>query len=146
MIHTKKVAIRYPKMERNGWARICRWWLEERVAADLEAARNECIRRFHDHLLVTSMGRTHQEQVDLFKAKGKIAALPGTSWHEAGIAVDFDMGHLNELTGSQANSEKFLAEYGFARTCWERWHFENHRYFERKKGAKYAIRYIENGG
>jgi hypothetical protein len=146
MKNVKKVPIRYPKRGKDGqWLKITRFWLEERVAFDLERARNECLRRYGDHLLVTSMGRDHDEQEYLYRTKGpKIAAKPGRSWHEAGCAIDVDMAHLNKLTGSQQASEAFLAEFGFVRSCWETWHFENHRYWPRSKGVAGAIAYIGN--
>lgn len=147
MRHTKTVPIRYPKRGRGGeWLKVTTLWLEERVAHDLEAARNECLRRFNDHLLITDMGRSHAQQETLYRQKPKIAAKPGRSWHEAGLAIDVDMGHLNALTGGQAASEQFLAEFGWKRTCWESWHYENHRYWARSKGVASAITYIGNAG
>lgn len=145
MKHVTYVPIRYPKRDKTGeWTKLTKMWLEERAAKDLEAARNECLRRFGDHLLITDMGRSHAQQVALKRAKPKLAATPGKSWHEAGLAVDVDMGHLNALTGSQQASEAFLAEFGWRRSCFETWHYENHKYYPRSKGVTGAIAYIGN--
>jgi LAS superfamily LD-carboxypeptidase LdcB len=123
---------------------VVEFWLEVRAAQALERARNECLRRFNDHLLITDAGRTYAQQVALKRAKPKLAATPGKSWHEAGLAIDVDMAHLNALTGSQAASEAFLAEFGFKRSCWETWHYEFHDFWPRAKGVTGAIAYIGN--
>jgi D-alanyl-D-alanine dipeptidase len=143
MINTSNIDFRYPQKDKKGEWKIVTFWLERNAAKQAEKARNECLRRFGAPLIVTDAGRTHQQQVNLFAAKPKLAAHPGKSFHEAGAALDVDMGHLNALTGSQAKSEKFLAEFGFVRTCWETWHFEYHGLFQHKD-VKKAIAYIEN--
>lgn len=143
MKNITKLHIRYPRKIKNDYI-VITVWLEKRVAMDLEKARNECLRRYNDHLLITDAGRTYEQQEQLKKAKPKLAAKPGFSWHEAGMAIDVDMAHLNKLTGSQEASEKFLAEFGFKRTCWEPWHFENHKYYSRKQGVRGAIIYVGN--
>jgi hypothetical protein len=145
MRHTRNVACRYPKRGRNGqWIKITTFWLEEHAAVAFERARNECRRRFNDDLLATDFGRTHAQQVALKAQKPRLSATPGTSWHEAGMAIDFDMGHLNSITGSQAKSEDFLAEFGWRRSCHETWHFEYHDFWSKTKGVKAAIAYIGN--
>jgi len=146
MKHIKVVPIRYPHQQRDGtWLLVSTWWLEERVAVDLQAAQAACRKRYGNYLLIVSLGRTHAQQVALKKEKPSLAATPGKSWHEAGLAIDVDMDHLNKLTGSQKASEKFLGEFGWIRTvAAERWHFENHKYWPRADGVVGAIKYIEN--
>jgi len=46
--------------------------------------------------VLTDAGRTHAQQAALKAAKPTLAATPGTSWHEAGLAMDLDTGHLGE--------------------------------------------------
>ena len=145
MQHVTKMSLRYPKQKPDGTWAVVSFWFEERVALDVEKARNEFLRRYQRPLLVTDGGRTYAQQAALKVAKPRLAATPGKSWHEAGIAMDVDMAHMNQSTGCQANSEAFLAEFGFVRTVsTERWHFENHRYYTRSRGVKGAIAYIGN--
>lgn len=144
MRHTTKIQFRYPKRLKDGtWAKVT-FWLEARAAASAERMRNEFKRRYGMDFLVTDGGRTNAQQVALRKAKPTLAAKPGSSWHEAGLALDIDMGHVNAATGSQAQSEAFMAEFGWHRSCFETWHFEYHVDYARSRGVKGAIAYIGN--
>jgi hypothetical protein len=61
--------------------------------------------------------RTYQQQVETKAAKGDLAATPGTSWHELGLAFD--------LNNSAVNSKvvAYLKKYKLYQLPSENWHF-----------------------
>lgn len=69
---------------------------------------------------ITSGARTRDQQAKLYAkylAGGNLAAKPGTSKHEAGLAVDFG--------GDLALAERLAPAFGLRQTVpGERWHFE----------------------
>ena len=71
-------------------------------------------------LSLTSGFRTYAEQVDLYNRKGpRLAARPGTSKHEKGLAAD--IGPSSQYSWLQANASK----YGMSQTVsYEPWHYE----------------------
>jgi hypothetical protein len=146
----RKIRCRYPQRDGDrNFSLITHFWLESRAADAFEKARNAFDTKYNTQtnrahfeekqicLLVTDAGRDYEDQVALKKKKKDLAAAPGTSWHEAGIAMDFDMSHLNEWTGSQSASEAFLRPFGWIRTVpGERWHFEYHLDIPRTSSAR----------
>jgi len=142
MINILFIDFRYPQKDKKNQWKIVKFWLEANAAKAAEKMRNEFLRRYKLPILITDAGRTHQQQVNLHAAKPELAATPGKSFHEAGAALDVDMGYMNVITGSQEKSEKFLAEFGFVRSCWETWHFEFHGLFKHSD-VKKAIAYIQ---
>lgn len=107
--------------------------VDERCYPELQAMMDAC-REEGLHPVICSGYRTHEEQEELFQNKvdslmaqgysetdaareaGKVVAVPGTSEHELGLAVDIaDMDH-QLLDSSQEDTEvqKWLMEH-----CWE---------------------------
>lgn len=107
--------------------------VDERCYDDLQAMMDAC-REEGLNPVICSAYRTHEEQEELFQNKvdrlmeqgysetdatreaGKVVAVPGTSEHELGLAVDIaDMNH-QLLDESQEDTEvqKWLLEH-----CWE---------------------------
>lgn len=107
--------------------------VDERCYPDLQAMMDAC-RGSGLNPVICSAYRTHEEQEELFQNKvdrlmeqgysetdatkeaGKVVAVPGTSEHELGLAVDIaDMSH-QLLDESQEDTEvqKWLLEH-----CWE---------------------------
>lgn len=107
--------------------------VDERCYDDLQAMMDAC-REEGLNPVICSAYRTHEEQEELFRNKvdrlmeqgysetdatreaGKVVAVPGTSEHELGLAVDIaDMNH-QLLDESQEDTEvqKWLLEH-----CWE---------------------------
>lgn len=121
------------------------WWLEERAAEAFERMRNEWQRVRKSKFRISDAGRTHAEQVAVKKLKGKLAATPGKSWHEAGLAIDVDVAYLKSVTGmSQQQLEDWMAAFGWIRTVKnENWHFEYHQDVRRFNVGK-QIEYIGN--
>lgn len=67
--------------------------------------------------------RTYDEQAKLYAEKGPgMAAKPGTSWHEFGLAADLQIGNDVGLTNWL---HEHAAEYGlFFPMSWEPWHIQ----------------------
>ena len=61
--------------------------------------------------------RTYQAQVDLYHDKPDLAAKPGTSWHELGLAID-----LNSVTSENKNA-MLKANFKQFSPSGEPWHF-----------------------
>jgi hypothetical protein len=120
------------------------FWLEEGAANELQYMRGQFVKHYGKELRMTDAGRTHEIQVQLHKEKPTLAAQPGYSWHEAGLAIDFDMGHVNAITGSQANTEWFFGMFGWKRTCGEEWHFQYIPVCDTFESVTEAILYIGN--
>ena len=101
-----------------------------RLRADAAKALNRLMR---DHeLCVTDSYRSYGAQVDVFARKPDLAAVPGTSNHGLGVAVDLCGGV--ERFGTQAHRwmKAHAAEYGWVHPAWaepggsrpEPWHWE----------------------
>lgn len=144
MKNTARVEYRYPLKRKDGsWSKVT-GWLEQRAALSFEAMRNEFRRKYGRDLLVTDSGRTYAQQAALKKAKPRLAATPGKSWHEAGLAIDVAVGY-EYLKLTQKQIEAFMSEFGWVRTVsTEPWHFEWHVHHPRSKGVVSAIAYIGN--
>lgn len=72
-------------------------------------------------ITLTDGGRTNAQQANLKSRKPGLAASPGTSWHEYGLAVDVKDSWLRNMSDSE------LAKYGLHRPALskgEDWHFE----------------------
>ena len=173
MRHTRKIRARYPQTKNGEYVVVTHFWLEECAAVAFEAAR--------DHLdtlcpgavmCITDAGRTHAQQVALKAAKGKWAATPGRSWHEAGMAIDIytaqvgstlrailqrpvtpgceaEVARLQSVyttSGRQALVEAYLLSFGWKRTVrTEDWHFQYLPSMARMKNSvTAAIAYIGN--
>lgn len=100
-------------------------------------------------LVLTGMFRTPKMQEDLKKRKPTLAAKPGTSWHEAGRAMDVDLEEtigLSLLPRAQKSIayKKFVAlmsGHGWEKlsavnepTDPEAWHFQHPNYTDPKTG------------
>ncbi len=144
--HCRQFQARYPKRGPDGKPILVTFWLEERAA-------NQFLymcQRFHEKygagvfLQITDAGRTHAQQAHLKALKPRLAATPGRSYHEAGLAIDVAMGAVNTITGSDEATEDFLNLHGFYRTVsYEDWHFEYH--IDRPRGhVRDDIAYIHN--
>jgi hypothetical protein len=75
----------------------------------------------HQTITMTDGGRTYAQQVDIKRRKPNLAAKPGKSKHEAGLAVDVADGWLNAMSNAQ------LKPYGLHKTVLskgETWHIE----------------------
>lgn len=122
------------------------WWLEEKAALSFEAMRNHWQDIYGCKFRISDAGRTYEQQQALKIAKPNLAAAPGKSWHEAGLAIDVDVSYLKEQSGMTQNElEYWMKQYGWKRTVKnENWHFEYHLDIPRNDVAA-AIGYIENG-
>lgn len=102
----------------------------ERAFADLSNAYRQ---RWGSGLSVTSGGRTREEQAQLYAdylaGRGNLAAPPGTSLHESGIALD-----LGGPIASYGTAQHIWLQQNAARFGWywvgerygEPWHWEYH--------------------
>ncbi len=122
------------------------WWLEVRAAKSFERMRNEWQREYPESKFrITDAGRTNEMQEELYRLKPGLAARPGSSWHEAGLATDIDVEYLKKQSGkTQKELEDWIGRFGFYRTVKiENWHFEYHLDIPRRD-VKKAIKYIAN--
>lgn len=143
--HVKTIPVRYPKKMKDGSWAVVKFWLEERAAVSLEKMRNEFKRIYHRDFLITDAGRTHAQQVYLKKMKPRLAATPGKSWHEAGLAIDVDTGNMISACGTQGMAEAFMARFGWKRTVsYETWHYQYNQDYPCSRGVTGAIAYIGN--
>jgi hypothetical protein len=147
MKNTREVPCYYYEGANGKLYRKTNWWLEDHAARALEAVRND----FQENVApgrkfpIVSAGRTHAEQAYLKKIKPTLAATPGRSWHEAGMAIDIAVAYLLKTFTTQSALEAFMAKHGWIRTVKkENWHFEYHGFWPREKGVTGAIAYIEN--
>ena len=74
------------------------------------------------HIGITSGGRTNAQQAALYAQKGPgLAAKPGSSWHEKGLAADLNWSDQNTLNWMHQHA----AEYGmFFPMSYEPWHIQ----------------------
>lgn len=124
------------------------WWLEKNAAIAFESMRNHFQDDYENKnikLRISDAGRTYEQQAELKKLKPRLAASPGRSWHEAGLAIDVDVVYIKKATGlTQEQLEVFMGQYGWKRTVKkENWHFEYHNIIPRLN-VKDAIKHIEN--
>ena len=156
MKNITRFRVRYPEEDAAGQHKVANAWLEESVAADLIRARDHLdTLKPGSQLILTDWGRTYAQQVALKKAKPDLAANPGTSRHEGGMAVDVAVGELGEALAAilhqyseqqigddpelarlwqgaqrsrQALCEAYLGQFGFKRVMQkEPWHFDSDR-------------------
>lgn len=130
--------------------RLCKvttWWLEAHAAHAFEALRNAYQAASGKKFVISSAGRTHAQQVALKRLKPTLAATPGKSYHEAGLAIDIDYRRMiRDHFGTQAALEAFMRQYSYFRTVKrEAWHFEFIPAYPSKMPVKAAIAYIDNG-
>lgn len=124
------------------------WWLEENAAKAFESMRNHFQSDYQNKNIkfrISDAGRTYEDQARLKALKPRLAASPGRSWHEAGLAIDVDVKYIKKATGlTQQQLEIFMEQYGWKRTVKaENWHFEWHSIIPRKN-VKSAIIAIDN--
>jgi hypothetical protein len=94
----------------------------EGLAADVQATTGQ-------KLNVTSAFRSYDKQAQLYAANPKLAAKPGTSMHEKGLAIDASSSQLNA-----ADNAGLLEKNGLTRpVAGEPWHVE-------LKGARNAVK------
>jgi len=87
---------------------------------------------FGTHLTVTDSYRSYAAQVACRQAKGRLCAVPGTSHHGAGIAVDLGGGVNSRGSAAHRWLQQYGARYGWAQPSWaksggnnpEPWHWE----------------------
>jgi hypothetical protein len=119
-------------------ASLCPLWQApgHRLRADAAAAFNK-MSKYHAStiggpLCVTDSYRSYSEQVDLYQRKPGLAAVPGTSNHGWGQAVDFCGGIENSGSGAYQWMEANAGRFGWLHPDWARpsgskpeaWHWE----------------------
>jgi hypothetical protein len=119
-------------------ASLCPLWMApgERLRADAAAAFNK-MSKYHaattgSPLCVTDSYRTYSEQVALYRSKPGLAAVPGTSEHGWGKAVDFCGGVQDTLSAASAWMRANAGRFGWFHPSWaepsgskpEPWHWE----------------------
>jgi D-alanyl-D-alanine dipeptidase len=73
-------------------------------------------------LVISDMFRPHAMQADLFRRKPHLAARPGKSYHEAGLAFDFD---VSAIGISRAAFHAIVLARGWRPIQKESWHIEH---------------------
>lgn len=103
------------------------------AAQAFNAMSNSYSRRWGNGLSVTSGGRTHEEQAQLYAdykaGRGNLAAPPGSSMHEFGIAVDLGGPISNGNSAQHAWLRQNAATFGWywvGQRYGEPWHWEYH--------------------
>jgi hypothetical protein len=145
MKNIKQFPCYYPR-DAKRIVKVNTWWLREEAAEAFESMRNAYQALFPEHkFLITSAGRTHDQQIALYKQKPGLAAKPGNSFHEAGAACDLAVTFIKAQSGwTQEQLEEFCAKYDFYRTVQrEPWHFQ-HKPEKGYGSVKTAISYIGN--
>jgi LAS superfamily LD-carboxypeptidase LdcB len=106
--------------------------LQKNAAGALAQLQGAYQARWGQPLVVNSGGRTFAEQTALYNSylagTGNLAAKPGTSVHESGLAVDFG-GAAHGFGAQQTWLQQVAGQYGFSWTGKnfsqvEPWHFE----------------------
>jgi len=148
MKNIKEFACYYPKTAKV-IVRVNTWWLRTEAAEAFELMRNAYQALFPGlKFLINSAGRTHDQQIAIYKEKPGLAAKPGSSWHESGQAVDVSAVIMKAQSGwTQEQFEQFALKYGFHRTVIrEPWHWEFHteKLPRNNKALKEGIAYIGN--
>lgn len=94
---------------------------------------NEYMTQTGKQLTVNDAFRTRETQAKAYKEKPNLAAPPGHSWHERGMAMDIDETQANELAKLKDESGvDLLSKYGFHRPMmtkapgkkYEPWHIQ----------------------
>jgi hypothetical protein len=119
-------------------ASLCPLWMApgHRLRADAAAAFNK-MSKYHaatvgSPLCVTDSYRSYSEQVDLYRRKPGLAAVPGTSEHGWGQAVDFCGGVQNTRSAAHEWMKANAGKFGWFHPDWaepsgskpEPWHWE----------------------
>jgi hypothetical protein len=73
-------------------------------------------------VVVSDMFRPWQVQADLRRRKPRLAAAPGNSYHEAGLAFDFD---VSQLGIPLATFRSICRRYGWEPIKSECWHIQH---------------------
>ena len=117
---------------------LCPLWSApgERLRSDAAAAFNR-LSHFHaatvgNALCVTDSYRSYSEQVSVYQRKPGLAAIPGTSEHGWGLAVDFCGGIQESGSAAFAWMKANAGRFGFFHPSWaepsgnrpEPWHWE----------------------
>ena len=117
---------------------LCPLWSApgERLRSDAAAAFNR-LSHFHaatvgNALCVTDSYRSYSEQVSVYQRKPGLAAIPGTSEHGWGLAVDFCGGIQESGSAASAWMKANAGRFGFFHPSWaepsgnrpEPWHWE----------------------
>ena len=119
-------------------AALCRLGSDPRHRLQRDAARAfDALSRAHQDetgqpLCITDSYRSYAEQVRLFRVKPTLAAVPGTSNHGWGLAVDL-CGGVERFDGAaHAWMQRHAGEFGWVHPSWaqrggsrpEPWHWE----------------------
>ena len=119
-------------------ASLCPLWRApgQRLRADAAAAFNK-MSQFHaatvgSPLCVTDSYRSYQQQVELYQRKPGLAAVPGTSEHGWGKAVDFCGGMEDSGSAAHKWMQAHAGQFGWFHPDWaepsgskpEAWHWE----------------------
>lgn len=119
-------------------ASLCPLWMApgERLRADAAAAFNK-MSKYHaatagSPLCVTDSYRSYSQQVSVYRRKPGLAAVPGTSEHGWGKAVDFCGGVQNSRSAASSWMRANAGRFGWFHPSWaepsgskpEAWHWE----------------------
>jgi peptidoglycan DL-endopeptidase CwlO len=148
MKNIKRFPCYFPRDSKN-IVKVNTWWLRDEAADAFGSMRNAYQALFPGlKFLITSAGRTHDQQIVLYKQKPGLAARPGNSWHESGCAADLAISIMKAQCGwTQEEFQDFALKFGFHRTvAREPWHFEFHSDAIPRTNAmqKASIKYIGN--
>ena len=119
-------------------ASLCRLWGTSGHALRYDAAQAfNALSRFHQRvkgrqICVTDSYRTYAEQVDVYRRKPALAAVPGTSRHGWGIALDLGCGIQSFGTPAYRWMKTYGPRFGWVHPRWaepsgsmpEPWHWE----------------------
>jgi hypothetical protein len=94
--------------------------IQPNVLANLKGMVSEYGEKTGDKLTVTSGFRSKEKQEELYRKNPRLAAAPGKSLHEFGLALDADSKTLNKV-----DDMGLMRKYGFTRPVGgEPWHME----------------------
>jgi len=119
-------------------ASLCRLWGTSRHVLRYDAANAfNALSKFHQRvkgrpICVTDSYRTYAEQVDVYRRKPALAAVPGTSRHGWGIALDLGCGIQSFGTTAYRWMKTYGPRFGWVHPRWaepsgsmpEPWHWE----------------------
>ena len=108
------------------------------LLSNLKALAAEYYDIYGEKIQINSAYRSFEEQQKLKEKYGKLAAAPGKSMHNFGLAVDMNTNNVNK-----AISAGLFEKYGFTRPVpGETWHVEPEG-IPRKEIQKYGLKYLE---
>lgn len=80
------------------------------------------VKKLGGKLIISDMYRPWQVQADLRRRKPRLANPPGKSYHEAGLAFDFDTGRLGI---PMAEFHAIVRKFGWIPISSESWHIQH---------------------